>query len=71
MALICCTNFSTTLICYGLSDLRSTLHPDGANPFETLLTQVTTLSVQLHSTALEVLKLKEVHLEIRTRQNNQ
>lgn len=44
------------------SDSRAVLHPDGADLLETLLGQVAALSEQVHPTALEVLKLKEVYL---------
>lgn len=46
-----------------LADLRSTLYPDGANSVETLFTQVTALSKQVHPTALEIFKLIEVYLK--------
>lgn len=46
----------------GHSDLRAVLHLDGADLLETLLGQVAALSEQVHPTALEVLKLKEVYL---------
>lgn len=50
----------------GFVDLRSTLHPDGADSVETLLAQVTALSKQVHPTALEVLIFIEVYLKSKT-----
>lgn len=47
------------------ADLRATLHLNGANSVETLLTQITALSKQIHPTALEVLKFIEVYLKNR------
>lgn len=43
-------------------DLRAVLHLDGTDLLESLLGQVTALTEQVHPTALEVLKLKEVYL---------
>lgn len=53
----------------GFGDLRSTLHPDGADPVETLLAQVAALSEQVHPTALEVLVFIEVYLKSKNKQN--
>lgn len=46
-------------------DLRATLHLNGADSVETLLTQITALPKQIHPTALEVLKFIEVYLKNR------
>lgn len=46
----------------GCRDSRAVLHLDGADLLETFLGQVAALSEQVHPTALEVLKLKEVYL---------
>ena len=50
----------------GCGDLRSTLHPDGADSLKALLAQVTALSEQVHPAALEVLVFIEVYLEGKT-----
>lgn len=44
---------------------RAVLHPDGADPFETLLAKVTALCEQVHSASLEVLILVQVQLQNR------
>lgn len=51
------------------TDLRATLHSDGAHTIKTLIADVATIAVQLHHATLEILTFKQIYLDIHKNTN--